>query len=39
LLQLEVERKEDRVSRQEYERARAALDETLERAIKRARPK
>lgn len=39
LLQLEVERKQDRVSRQEYERARAALDETLERAIKRARPK
>ena len=39
LLQLEVERKQGRVSREEYERARAALDQTLERAIKRARPK
>lgn len=39
LLQLEVERKQDRVSRQEYERARTALNQTLERAIKRARPK
>jgi hypothetical protein len=36
LFQLEVEHKQGGISQQEYERARAALDQTLERAIKRA---
>jgi hypothetical protein len=36
LLQLEVEHKQGGISQQEYERARAALDQTLERALKRA---
>jgi hypothetical protein len=36
MFQLEVEHKEGSISRQEYERARAALDQTLERALKRA---
>jgi len=36
LFQLEVEHKQGGISRQEYERARAALDQTLERALKRA---
>jgi hypothetical protein len=36
LFQLEVEHKQGDISQQEYERARAALDQTLERAIKRA---
>jgi len=35
LFQLEVEHKQGSISQPEYERARAALDETLERAIKR----
>jgi hypothetical protein len=35
LFQLEVEHKPGSISQPEYERARAALDETLERAIKR----
>jgi hypothetical protein len=35
LFQLEVEHKQGRVSQQEYERAKAALDQTLERALKR----
>jgi len=35
LFQLEVEHKQGRVSRQEYEKAKAALDQTLERALKR----
>jgi hypothetical protein len=35
LFQLEVEHKQGSISQQEYERARAALDQTLERAIKR----
>ena len=35
LFQLEVEHKQGRISQQEYEKARAALDQTLERAIKR----
>ncbi len=34
LFQLEVEHKQGRISQQEYERARAALDQTLERALK-----
>ena len=35
LFQLEVEHKQGSISQPEYERARAALDQTLERAIKR----
>jgi hypothetical protein len=35
LFQLEVEHKQGIISQPEYERARAALDQTLERAIKR----
>ncbi len=36
LFQLEVEHKQGSISQQEYEKARAALDQTLERALKRA---
>ena len=36
LFQLEVEHKQGDISQQEYEQARAALDQTLERALKRA---
>jgi hypothetical protein len=36
LFQLEVEHKQGGISQPEYERARAALDQTLERALKRA---
>ena len=40
MFQLEVEHKQGSISQQEYEQARAALDQTLERAIKRRpRPK
>jgi hypothetical protein len=35
LFQLEVEYKQGSISQQEYERARAGLDQTLERALKR----
>ncbi|MGA9800796.1 MAG: carboxypeptidase regulatory-like domain-containing protein [Terriglobales bacterium] len=35
MFQLEVEHKQGSISQQDYERARAALDQTLERAIKR----
>jgi hypothetical protein len=35
MFQLEVEHKQGSISQQEYERARAALDQTLERAVKR----
>jgi hypothetical protein len=35
LFQLEVEHKQGSISQQEYEQARAALDQTLERALKR----
>jgi hypothetical protein len=35
LFQLEVEHKQGRISQQEYEKARAALDQTLSRAVKR----
>ena len=38
LFQLEVEHKQGSISQAEYERARAALDQTLERAIKRGAP-
>jgi hypothetical protein len=39
LFQLEVEHKQGHISQQEYEKAKAALDETLSRAIKRASAK
>jgi hypothetical protein len=35
LFQLEVERQQGRISHQEYETAKAALDQTLQRALKR----
>lgn len=35
LFQLEVEHKQGRISQQEYEKSKAALDHTLERALKR----
>lgn len=35
LFELEVERKQGRISQQEYEKAKAALDQTLDRALKR----
>jgi len=35
LFELEVEHKQGRISHQEYEKAKAALDQTLERALKR----
>ena len=35
LFQLEVEHKQGKITQQEYEKAKAALDGTLERAIKR----
>jgi hypothetical protein len=35
LFQLEIEHKQGKISQQEYEKAKAALDGTLERAIKR----
>ena len=35
LFQLEVEHKQGKITQQEYEKAKAALDATLERAIKR----
>ena len=35
LFQLEVEHKQDRISQQEYESAKSALDQTLQRALKR----
>ena len=35
LFQLEVERRQDQISQSEYEKAKSALDQTLERALKR----
>ena len=35
LFELEVERKQGHISQQEYEKAKSALDQTLERALKR----
>ena len=35
LFQLEVEHKQGRISQQEYESAKSALDQTLQRALKR----
>jgi hypothetical protein len=39
LFQLEIDRKQGRVSAEEYEKSKAALDHTLERALKRESPK
>jgi len=39
LFQLEVERKQGKISQPEYEKARTALDQTLERALKRGTAK
>ncbi|MGA9812339.1 MAG: carboxypeptidase-like regulatory domain-containing protein [Terriglobales bacterium] len=39
LFQLEVEHQQGRISRRQYKRARAALDQTLDRAIKRTSQK
>jgi len=36
LFQLEVEHKQGRISQEEYEKTKAALDQTLQRALKRA---
>ena len=35
LFELEVEHKQGRISQQEYEQTKAALDQTLQRALKR----
>ena len=35
LFELEVERQQGRISQQDYEKAKAALDQTLHRAVKR----
>ena len=35
IFQLEMEHKQGKISQQEYEKAKAALDGTLERALKR----
>ena len=35
LFQLEVERRQDQISQAEYEQAKSALDQTLDRALKR----
>lgn len=35
LFDLEVEHKQSRISDEEYEKAKSALDQTLERALKR----
>ena len=34
LFQIEVERKQDQISQAEYEKAKAALDQTLDRALR-----
>jgi hypothetical protein len=39
LFQLELEHKQGRITQQEYEKAKAALDQTLERALKRSAAK
>jgi hypothetical protein len=39
MFQLEVEHKQGRISHQEYAKAKAALDQTLERAVKRSMAK
>jgi hypothetical protein len=39
LFELEVEHKQGRISQEEYDRTKAALDQTLERALKRENAK
>ena len=39
IFQLELEHKQGRISQQEYEKAKAALDQTLERAVRRTTTK
>jgi len=39
MFQLELEHKQGRISQQEYDKAKAALDQTLERAVKRTSTK
>jgi len=39
LFQLEVEHKQGQITQQEYEKAKAALDQTLERAVSRSQPR
>jgi len=39
IFQLELEHKQGRISQQEYEKAKAALDQTLERAVRRTTAK
>ncbi|MFI5104460.1 MAG: hypothetical protein ACHP79_06020, partial [Terriglobales bacterium] len=35
MFQLELERRQKRITQEEYEKAKAALDQTLDRALKR----
>ena len=35
LFQLEIEKKQGKITPEDYEKARAALDQTLDRALKR----
>ncbi len=39
MFQLELDHKQGRISKEEYEKAKSALDQTLERALKRESPK
>ncbi len=39
MFQLELDHKQRRISKEEYEKAKSALDQTLERALKRESPK
>ena len=39
IFQLELEHKQGRISQQEYEKAKSALDQTLERALRRTTSK
>ena len=39
LFELEMEHKQGKITQQEYDKAKAALDQTLERALKRGLPK
>ena len=36
MFELEMEHKQGKITQQEYEKAKAALDQTLERALKRS---
>jgi hypothetical protein len=39
MFQLELDHKQGRISQQEYDKAKGALDQTLERALKRSTTK